>query len=264
MDIEFEKLITLQELDNELRSIHHLLEITPQKLSEIDSKIASASEIVKKAKEKLLENQKRRRELEREVADLRTKIASYKRQLNDVKTNKEYTALLKEIDETQKKVDMLEESIISAMLEADDIEKEIEQATQTYSREETRLKKEKETIIERQKEYEARLRELEMKRQEISALISPDQMDLYRRIADKKGGVAISPVTDDFCSMCHMRIRPQMLNELYDMKKIYLCENCGRILYICKEEKEEEEGKAAEKAAGQKKKEVAAHRSSSK
>lgn len=263
MDIDFEKLITLQELDNELRSIHHLLEITPQKLNEIDSQIASASQIVKKARDKLLENQKRRRELEREVADLRTRIATYKRQLNDVKTNKEYTALLKEIEEAQKKVDIMEETIISAMLEADDIEKEIEEANQTYAREESRLEKEKEIIIERQKEYEARLRRLEIKKREISALISPEQIALYRRIADKKGGIAISRVTDDFCSMCHMRIRPQMLNELYDMKKIYLCENCGRILYICKEEREEEEG-AAEKPARQKKKEAASPHSSTK
>lgn len=44
-------------------------------------------------------------------------------------------------------------------------------------------------------------------------------------------GIALSPVTDDFCSMCHMRIRPQVLNELKEAKKLIICEACGRILY---------------------------------
>jgi predicted nucleic acid-binding Zn-ribbon protein len=50
-------------------------------------------------------------------------------------------------------------------------------------------------------------------------------------IFNKKNGSALSPVKGDFCAMCHMRIRPQMLNEIRDRNKIHLCENCGRILY---------------------------------
>jgi predicted nucleic acid-binding Zn-ribbon protein len=250
VDVELEKLIALQELDNELRSLHQLLDSTPLKLNEIDQKIGTATQLVQKAKDKLLQNQRKRRELEAEVNELKNKIATYKRQLNDVKTNKEYTALLKEIEETQKKVEVLEEQIIAALLEADDIEKEIEAANQAYSKEEARYKKEKELLLSHQQEWESRLQDLQKRKEELTALISREQIALYSRIAAKKGGVAISPVTDDFCSMCHMRIRPQVLNELYDMKKIYLCENCGRILYLCLEKKEEtkEETKKEEEA----------------
>ena len=56
-------------------------------------------------------------------------------------------------------------------------------------------------------------------------------MKLYMSIFNKKNGSALSPVKGDFCAMCHVRIRPQMLNEIRDRSKIYLCENCGRILY---------------------------------
>jgi len=48
-------------------------------------------------------------------------------------------------------------------------------------------------------------------------------------------GVALSPIKDDdFCSLCQMRVRPQMLNELMEMKQVILCEACGRILYLPK------------------------------
>ena len=56
-------------------------------------------------------------------------------------------------------------------------------------------------------------------------------MNLYKTIFKKKNGISLSPVTGDFCSMCHMRVRPQVLNELKERNKIILCENCGRILY---------------------------------
>ncbi len=246
MDIEFDKLINLQEIDNEIRSLHHFLDLTPHKLAEIDQKINLASQIVQKTKEKLIQNQKRRRELEGEVAVIKNKIATYKRQLNEVKTNKEYTALLKEIEEAQKKIDAMEEEIIAALLEADDIEKEIQQATENYSKEEAQYQKEKEIILQRQQECQNRLKELEKRKEELVGLIAQDQLALYNRIAEKKGGIAISCVTDDFCSMCHVRIRPQVLNELYDMKKLYLCENCGRILYLSPERK-------AKKLEGEKK-----------
>jgi predicted nucleic acid-binding Zn-ribbon protein len=238
VDIEFDKLISLQEIDNEIKALHHFLDLTPHKLAEIEQKISSAQQIVQKTKEKLIQNQKKRRELEGEVAVIKNKIATYKRQLNEVKTNKEYTALLKEIEEAQKKVDDMEEQIIVALLEADEIEKEIQQAQENFMKEEARYLKEKEAILQRQQECQNKLKELEKRKEELVAVIAQDQLALYNRIAEKKSGIAISFVTDDFCSMCHVRIRPQVLNELYDMKKIYLCENCGRILYLSPERKE--------------------------
>lgn len=247
MDIEFDKLITLQEIDNEIKALHHFLDLAPHKLAEIDQKIAAAQNIVQKSKEKLLQNQKRRRELEGEVAVIKNKIATYKRQLNEVKTNKEYTALLKEIEEAQKKVDALEEEIIAALLEADDIEKEIQQAKENFAKEEARYLKEKELLLQRQQECQTRLQEIMKKREDLVNTIVEDLLALYNRIAEKKGGIALSMVSDDFCSMCHVRIRPQVLNELYDMKKIYLCENCGRILYLSPERKEKK-AEAAKKA----------------
>ena len=56
-------------------------------------------------------------------------------------------------------------------------------------------------------------------------------MKLYMSIFNKKGGAAMSAVKGEFCSLCHVRIRPQMINEIRERTKIYLCENCGRILY---------------------------------
>ena len=231
MDIDFDLIIELQRLDTEIHDAALVLEGIPRLAQDVDRKIQATTKLVADAKDKMAQNQKKRRDLENEVKDLKGQIGKYKRQLNEVKTNKEYTALLHEIEETQHKVDTLEETIIAEMLAADDVEEEIKAALHRQSQEEEILKKEKVVLDEKLKETEARFAALNKERDALLPRIPSEQLRLYEAIFQKKGGTALSPVTGDFCAMCHMRVRPQMLNEIRDKAKVILCEACGRILY---------------------------------
>ena len=246
MEIDFEKLIQLQQLDAEIRQMTLYLESIPPQLGNIDNKIEASSQIAGTAKNKMTASQKRRRELEAEVKDVKAQVTKYKRQLNEVKTNKEYTALLKEIEESQKKVDRMEEEFIAEMLVEDDIQKEIREANQKFAAAKEKYSQEKEALCQKKKEMEEKSRRLKAVREELIPQIPPDQVNLYLRIFRNKGGIALSPVRDDFCALCHMRVRPQVLNELRDTRKLILCENCGRILYWKKEQKAEQETEEAE------------------
>ncbi len=246
MEIEFEKLIELQQLDLEIRQLSHFLESIPPQIETIDKKIAESTLIAAAAKEKMTGSQKKRRELEAEVKDAKSQIGKYKRQLNEVKTNKEYTALLKEIEESEKRVDRLEEAFIAEMLLEDDIQKDIKEAGRKLAEAQEVLSKEKESIYQKQKEAEGKIRQLVQQKDGLLPTIPTPQVDLYLSISKKKGGLALSPVRDDFCDLCHVRIRPQVLNELLSSRKLILCENCGRILYW---RGEKEEGPAQSEAA---------------
>lgn len=232
MDIDFDLIIELQRLDADIHNASLVLEGIPRLVQDVDKRIEATIQLVADAKDKLARNQKKRRDLENEVKDLKVQIGKYKRQLNEVKTNKEYTALLREIEETQNKVDALEEAIIAEMLSADDVEEEIKAALHRQAQDEDVLKKEKIVLDEKLKETEARFAALNKEREAILPRIPRDPMRLYEAIFQKKGGTALSPVTGDFCAMCHMRVRPQMLNEIRDKTAVLLCENCGRILYL--------------------------------
>lgn len=231
MDIDFNLIIQLQRLDAEIHNAALVLEGVPRLIQDIDKKIQAGSKLLADAKDKMSQNQKKRRDLETEVKDIKVQIGKYKRQLNEVKTNKEYTALLKEIEESQHKVDTLEEAIIAEMLAADDVEEEIKAALHRQGQDEENLKKEKIVLDEKMKETEAKFAALNKEREALLPRIPREQMTLYEAIYQKKGGTALSPVTGDFCAMCHMRVRPQMLNEIRDKLAVILCENCGRILY---------------------------------
>ena len=231
MDIDFDNIIQLQTLDSEIHGATLVLEGIPRLIQDIDKKIQAGSKAVAEAKERMSQNQKKRRDQETEVKDLKSQIGKYKRQLNEVKTNKEYTSLLHEIEETQHKVDAIEEQIIAEMLAADDVEQEIQVALRRQSAEEDLLKKEKGVLDEKLKETQARFAALSAERDALLPRIPKEQLKLYEAIFQKKGGTALSPITGDFCAMCHMRVRPQMLNEVRDKSSVILCEACGRILY---------------------------------
>ncbi len=231
MDIDFDSIIQLQTLDSEIHAATLVLEGMPRLIQDIDKKIQAGSTAVAEAKDRMAQNQKNRRDQESEVKDIKSQIGKYKRQLNEVKTNKEYTAFLREIEEFQRKIDAIEEAIIAEMLAADDIEEEIKAAVLRQGQEEESLRREKQALDGKAAEMEAKRTKFVGERQALLPLIPPDQLRLYEAIFQKKGGTPLSPVKDDFCAMCHMRIRPQMLNEIRDKVKIILCENCGRILY---------------------------------
>ena len=231
MDIDFDLIIQLQQLDTDIRNAALVIEGIPRLVQDVDKRIQSTTQLVADAKDKMAQNQKKRRDLENDVKDMKVQVGKYKRQLNEVKTNKEYTSLLHEIEETQRKIDALEEAIIAEMLAADDVEEEIKAALHKQGQEEDVLKREKLVLDEKLKETEAKHAALAKDREALVPRIPREQLTLYEALAQKKGGAALSPVTGDFCAMCHMRVRPQMLNELRDKTKVILCEACGRILY---------------------------------
>ncbi len=117
------------------------------------------------------------------------------------------------------------------MLAADDIEEEIREARQKADEAKEKFSKEKDKLLQRKKELEETRKTFLQDRDGIIPQIPSEQVNLYTKISHKKNGIALSPVRDEFCSMCHMRIRPQVLNELREENEIILCENCGRILY---------------------------------
>lgn len=234
METYFENLIKLQKLDIEIRNTSVLLDDIPRQIEAIEKRSEKSLQIVQEAKDKLTRNQKKRRDFESDLQSEKDKAAKYKRQLNEVKTNKEYSTLLKEIEDSKAKIDFLEEEIIGEMLAADEIEKEIKSAIKKADEVQVELSKKKEAVFKEKEKAEEALKNVKREKEVLLPKIPSDQLKLYEQISRKKDGIVLSPVTEEFCTMCHMRVRPQMVNEIIAENQIIICENCGRILYYQK------------------------------
>ncbi len=121
MDADLERLIRLQQIDLAAEAARKRIADHPTLVQSLDARLSSATEALDAAKAKVAENQAGRRAIEKDLATIQARLSKFKDQLMEVKTNKEYTAMLKEIEAAQNEVRRLEDLILERMLEHDDL-----------------------------------------------------------------------------------------------------------------------------------------------
>jgi hypothetical protein len=227
---DLDRLIRLSQLDLFSENARHRIADHPNLVQGLDARLASATAALEAARAKVADNQANRRAVEKDLAMINGRLTKFKTQLMEVKTNKEYTAMLKEIEAAQTELRRLEDRLLERMLEADDLASVLKQA-------EGRLAADKGVIASERKQLEdetARLhRELEeavSARTQVVAEMSPAALSAYETVRSRRGN-AVAEVKGGYCSACHVRLRPQVANELRKRETIFQCESCQRFLY---------------------------------
>jgi len=238
-----ELLYALQRIDDEIKEVKNLLIQIPIDIKEVEKERDSKKDIIDKSKEKLEANIKEREKLEKDILNIKEEIKKYREQMNKVTTNKEYQGFIAEIKYQEERMSTIEEKIIEKMLEADSIteeirdsEKEFDKIAEDYN---VKIKKMKENLDY----HKNKLNQLNVDREELKKKISPRLITIYENIFKNKGGKAVSLIKTEFCEVCNIKIRPQILSDIITTDEIYFCENCGRILYKKIEEENQEEKK---------------------
>lgn len=224
-------LIRLQGLQSRQSELRERVERTPAEIARLDEELAAKRKIVEEAEAAITHSGKERRQTEAEVEDLRRKLAHYRDQLMDVKTNTEYQAMLHEITFVESQISEREDFILEQMLESDELDQKLAEAKKTFKEEETVMlakKKELEALVI---ESDSGLEKVEEERARIESIIPVEFLARYQRIAAVRDGLAVAKVVNHSCEACHVRLRPQLLAELRTNRQIILCENCNRILY---------------------------------
>jgi uncharacterized protein len=203
----------------------------PQDLVDVDREYQEKVQAVAAIKARLAEAELERRRAEGELADHREKLKKYQTQLRNVQSSREYSAALNEIDGVEKVIRSTEDRFL-------DLEEEIETARKELETRESSLPAETEQHEERLKDWRQEQRtineELIGAREEIGRLesaIAPRERAEFRRLIDKKAGVAVALVVGGSCSACHVRVRPAAMQSLKSGREIIYCDSCKRILY---------------------------------
>src|SRR3954469_25490268 len=132
MNPELERLIALQKAENDLRRVQVELAQIPQQKAAIESHLAEERARMEAAKEALSSSQKARRQHESGLQDLEGKRSKYKGQLMDVKTNKEYTAMLHEIEGVEREIRGREDQILGEMEKAESLTAEMKREDELF------------------------------------------------------------------------------------------------------------------------------------
>jgi predicted nucleic acid-binding Zn-ribbon protein len=232
MSPDLEHLIELQNLESAIEESRRRIAAHPQRVADADARLAQAKEAVDAAKQRLKASQEARRDQEKEAATYQSRLSKFKDQLSAVKTNREYQAMQHEIETAQKELGVVEERVLERMMEADALTADAKKAEQTLAARQKEVEAEKKTLGEELATVEAALKEATDKRTARVASLPPQLIALFEQVARARKGVAIATATrDGLCSACHVRLRPQVFQEIRRNDQIIQCFSCNRILY---------------------------------
>jgi predicted nucleic acid-binding Zn-ribbon protein len=232
MSPELDRLIRLQQLDSTIEEARRKIAAHPQRLADADARLNDAKDRVAAAKDRLKNNTDVRRALEKDVALYQGRISKFKDQQAAVKTNKEYQALGHEMETAAHGLSAVEEKVLEQMLEADAITADIKHAEGALTKEQKDVEAEKAALARELSVVEAQLSEATTARAALLADTDPRLVALFAQVAQKRKGVAICTATrDGLCSVCHVRLRPQIFQLVRANDSIIQCDSCQRILY---------------------------------
>lgn len=231
MNPDLRNLIALQDIELKIASLQKQAADIPNRIQNLNNELQhiQMEQEERLARGKELSN--RRRALESEVDMLRTRLSKLKDQLMAVKTNKEYTAMLHEIQMAEDQIRGEEDKILEIMEETEGSDKDLELAEQAMLKRAAEVQSEIRQTNDSAPALEAELERLREEKTAVESQVGEELLTRYRRIAEARKGIALAEAKDELCSVCHVRIRPQVYAELLRTENIHVCDSCSRILF---------------------------------
>jgi len=232
---DLQHLIRLQQLDTEIESARRRIADIPGIQQALDEKLAEQTATVASVKQRLAESQTARRDIEKDVASIQTRLSKYKDQLMEVKTNKEYQTMQKEIATAEESVRSLEDRILDRMEEADVLSRELKLAEAELKRQQADLAREHQALQEEAAALERGADQRSATRAALAKELSPAALALFEHVSRQRKGLAVAEARNGHCMVCHVRLRPQVFNEVRRNESLIQCDSCLRILYFAPE-----------------------------
>ena len=231
MNSQLQSLIELQSIDNEVADLERGKAAIPKQIESGKAGVNEKQSRLKEAEDNLLELQKKRKALEMDVASENDLIAKSKTKLSLVKTNKEYSAILAEVDTLKEKILALEDQELELMEVLEKKEKDLPLLRASCKEEEEkfsayRLKKEAES-----ERTEKELEVIRPKRFQVANSLEVKLLDHYTKVSKAREGLAVVGIHGKTCQGCLQQLLPQQVIDVKGGETINCCEQCSRILY---------------------------------
>jgi len=200
-------------------------------MKKLDENQVIEKERIQTEKEKIESLEKERRRKEGHLNLEQEKIKRAEGRMFEVKTNKEYQALLSEIEAIKEANSREEEEILQVMDEIDELKKDLSRREREMSITMEKIEAEKRKIQEGMAQGEAVLKKQLERRDVLSKQIESKLFKLYNTLKEKRQGIGVVSVKQETCQGCFVNVPPQMFIEVQKNNSLIRCPNCNRILY---------------------------------
>ena len=232
MDPNLQRLQELQVLDSRVAGFERKLEAIPGRIQGIRDGLQQAKGGVDAIRAKLDGARKDMRTKEKELEYQGAQRKKLEAKLYEVKTNKEYSAALAEIEGAKVEKNRLEEEILGLMELQERLGREVVEGDARLRPQEAEARVQEAAAAEELRALEVDLEAARSERESVAREVPRDLLAQYARLLKGRAGLAVALVgTNGICSGCRVTLTPQRFNEVRQSSKILVCENCGRFLY---------------------------------
>jgi uncharacterized protein len=226
-------LIELQGFDARIAALETEAARLPKQIESIQASLADAKKQLETVRGRVDTTRKELRGKEKDLEVISAKRAKLEARLYEVKTNKEYSAALLEIEESKQEKAKTEEEILALMELQERLGVEIREAEKRFKTREEQSRQDESVVSRKLEAVEQELGVVREERNGRSRTLPPGLLSDYDRLLRARGGVAVAAVSATaVCGGCRVTIRPQAIQELRSgITPMMRCESCGRYLY---------------------------------
>ena len=231
MKEQIEHLSRLQEIDDRIDRHEENLARLPKEIQEIARNLVTTRREIGEAKERIEELEKEMRAKERDLNTEQEKIKLSERRLLNIKNQKEYNALSRQVKLGKRVVGEIEEAVLEFMGESEGLKKTLERKEQEYAGFEKGLEEKKAEEQRMGEEAKKDLASLNEEKERISQAVEREYLKRYETVK-KALGSALAELENGSCGACHMAIPPQLGIRVLKQEELILCPSCHRILFV--------------------------------
>jgi predicted nucleic acid-binding Zn-ribbon protein len=231
MQSDLEQLLKLQVIDYDLGELERSKEYLPDMMENLHREIREAKDRLDNASQQFGGAKVKRKNLELEVAAKEAELEKFQKQMMTIKTNREYDALVAEIDAVKAVISDKETELLETMELISQLEEQIPEYQQQYDRIEDNDSKQLKILQQKIDSIGDKVSDKEAERGAVTSRIPRQILSVYERVRRGKGGAVVVAVRKRSCSACHNALTPQRVQEIRRADRIHTCDACGRLLY---------------------------------
>ena len=225
-------LVELQKLDSQVYRLRRQTQAKPAEAARLKEQHQQTAQMLQATEARYKALEIKRNQMETDLSQKEEQIKKLQVQLFQLKTNKEYTAMQKEIEGLKADKSVLEEEVLKLMDESDRAKAQMASEREALKVREVVLQGDLQRLEEELKSLEDSLEELQASRRALIPKVDLSVLAQYERILEHKDGLALVRAEGYACGGCHMNLPPQLIVEIQMNNRLVVCESCGRILTL--------------------------------
>ena len=236
MQNDLEMLLKLQNIDYDLEELDRSREYLPDMINNLKKEMEEVSRTLKESEERLTQQVLQRKKLELDIEEINSELTKLQKQMRDIKTNREYDALVTEIANRKTKISESEEELLKTLAEIDELQDKIKEYKERVVEVDKNNRVQLESLSKEMDSIGTKIKQKQDERKNIAVRINKSMLATYERVKKVKGGAAVVAVKKRACSGCYKSLPPQKIQEIKKGENLITCDSCGRILIWTDEE----------------------------